>query len=71
MMGGALARFMARGAAGKLLGELAKMIIEHGGDLAAFRNLVAKAAVAGDLDPLFEAYVSPTRKKLRDYVENG
>lgn len=70
-MSGAIAKFLARGAAGKLIAEIATLVLEHGGDLAMFRRLVAKAAQAGDLDSLYEAYFTPTQRRAKRYVETG
>ena len=66
-----LAKFTARRKALTTLIGLVKDAIQAGQTLWEWRQAMARTAQAGDLDALYEVYVTPTQARARRYLETG
>lgn len=66
-----LAKVGAKRQAMSTLLRLVKEAIRAGQSLWEFRQALARTAQSGDLDALYEAYVTPTQAAARRYIETG
>lgn len=66
-----IGQFLARRAAGILLGDIAAQTARIGHSRLAYRHAIMRAAERGDLDAVYDAYIAPAQKRLERYIERG